>query len=192
VEPLLDAQAQHRGMGILSRYPLTEIDASHLADPAWQIQIMEVEAEFGDFTLYNVHPHGTNIFIYIEEGIAIGDNVQASFQIRRQLIESLIADINQRQGPVIVAGDFNSTDQSEVYQLIQSVLKDAYGSVGWGFGHTFPAYAGSFRGIPIFSRQMRIDMIFYSPELTAVSSRLSTTYGELDHLPVIAQLVWQK
>jgi len=73
---------------------------------------------------------------------------------------------------------------------MQSVLKDVHGSVGWGFGHTFPAYAGSFRGIPIFSRQMRIDMIFYSPELAAVGTQVSATHGESDHLPVIAELVW--
>jgi endonuclease/exonuclease/phosphatase (EEP) superfamily protein YafD len=189
---ILDAQAQHRGMGVLSRCPLTEMDSSHLADPAWQIQIIQVEAEFGEFTLYNVHPLGTNIFIYLEEELPVGDNVQASFQVRKQLIEVLITDIRQRQGPVVVAGDFNSTDQSEVYELLQSILKDSHRTAGWGLGHTFPAYAGSFRGVPIFSRQMRIDMIFYSLEFTALSSRVGTTYGESDHLPVIVQLVWQK
>lgn len=189
---ILDAQAQHRGMGILSRYPLTEIDSSYLTNSAWQIQRARVEAEFGDFTFYNIHPPATNILIYLEEGTSVRDSVQASFQMRKQLIEALVADINQHQGPVIVVGDFNSTDQTEVYQLMQSVLEDAYRAVGWGFGHTFPAYAGSFRGAPIFPRQMRIDMIFYSVEFVALSSRVGVTYGESDHLPVLAQLTWQK
>jgi endonuclease/exonuclease/phosphatase (EEP) superfamily protein YafD len=189
---IFDAQARHRGMGILSRYPLIEIDSSHLANSAWQIQIARIEAESGDFTFYNVHPNATNILIYFEEGLSVADNVQASFELRKQLIESLVADIDQHQGSVIVAGDFNSTDQTEVYQLMRGVLKDAHRTVGWGFGHTFPAYAGSFRGIPIFPRQMRIDMIFYSPEFVPLSSRVGKTYGESDHLPVMVQLIWQE
>ena len=187
---ILDVQAQHRGMGVLSRYSLTEIDSSHLADSAWQIQIMQVETDGGELTFYNVHPHGTNLFIYLEEELPVGDNVQASFQLRKQLIKSLITDIKQRRGPVIVAGDFNSTDQSEVYKLLQSILQDSHRTAGWGLGHTFPAYAGSFRGVPILPRQMRIDMIFYSMEFAALNSGVSTTYGESDHLPVIAQFVW--
>lgn len=93
---------------------------------------------------------------------------------------------------MIVVGDFNSTDQSEVYQLLGRVLTDAHRAVGWGLGHTFPAYAGSFRGIPILPWQMRIDMIFYSDEFAALRSQVGPTYGESDHLPVLAQLTWQK
>lgn len=188
----LDSQPQHRGMGILSRFPITELDSRYLADPAWQIQIVAVKTAFGNFTLYNVHPHSTNILVYIEDGLPLRANVQASFEARKQLIELLIKDIHQRHGPVIVVGDFNSTDQSEVYQLLTEALTDAHHAVGWGFGHTFPAYAGNFRGFPIFPRQMRVDMIFYSDEFLALSSHVSSTYGESDHLPVLAQLAWKQ
>ena len=189
---ILDPQPQPRGMGILSRYPLTEIDASHLFTPGWQVQIAQVETGHGTFTFYNIHPHATNILVYLESGLAVADEAQSSFRIRRRLIEALIADIQKWQGPINVAGDFNSTDQSEVYRLMSNVLTDTHRAVGWGFGHTFPAYGGSFRGVPILPREMRIDMIFYSAEFAALSSQVSPTYGESDHLPLLAQLVWQR
>lgn len=118
--------------------------------------------------------------------------VQKSYQVRKQLIESLVTDIEKRDGPVIVVGDFNSTDQSDVYRLIRNRLLDAHRAAGWGWGHTFPAYAGNYRGVPIFARQMRIDMIFYSKEFTALDCRVGSSYGESDHLPVLAELTWSR
>ena len=144
------------------------------------------------FTLYNCHPHGSNVLVYFQAGASIADEVQTSFEARRRLTKQLIADIRTRLDPVIVVGDFNSTDQSDVYTILTSRLQDAHRVAGWGFGHTFPAYSGSFRGIPIIPRQMRLDMIFYSDKFTALNSRVSSTFGESDHLPVLANLAWQR
>jgi vancomycin resistance protein VanJ len=189
---ILDTQTLYGGMGVLSRYPLTKVASSNLAHPDWRIQTVEVETEYGNFILYNVHFNSTEVLAYLENGLPVGDNVQASFQLRKQLVKALVNDISQRHMPVILAGDLNSTDQSETYQLLDSVMTDAHYAAGRGFGHTFPAYGGSIRGVPFWAREIRIDMIFYSDEFVALSSQVGTTYGESDHLPVLAQLVWQK
>ena len=117
--------------------------------------------------------------------------VRSSMAIRQQLVETLVTDFSHRDGPVVVVGDFNSTDQSDVYALMQEHLTDVYRASGWGFGHTFPAYDGSFRGIPIFPLQMRLDMVFVSEDFRAVRAWVSRTYGESDHRPVLAELVWR-
>lgn len=184
---VLDPGEQYRGMGILSRYRLAELDSSYLADPNWQVQVVQVEINGGTFTFYNVHPIGTNVLVYLEQGASMAGEVRAGFEARHRLIRWLLGDIQARSTPVIVAGDFNSTEQSDVYTLLTHDLTDAHRAIGWGFGHTFPAYAGSFRGIPIIRRQMRIDMILYSQEFVGVSSRVGSVYGESDHLPL---LVW--
>ena len=41
------------------------------------------------------------------------------------------------------------------------------------------------------NKQMRIDMIFASEELVPLSSRVGTTHGESDHLPVLAEFGWR-
>jgi endonuclease/exonuclease/phosphatase (EEP) superfamily protein YafD len=111
--------------------------------------------------------------------------------IRQQLVETLVTDFSHRDGPVVVVGDFNSTDQSDVYALMREHLTDAYRASGWGFGHTFPAYGGSFRGIPIFPLQMRLDMVFISKDFRATRAWVSRTYGESDHRPLLIELVWR-
>jgi endonuclease/exonuclease/phosphatase (EEP) superfamily protein YafD len=188
---LLEAEGTYRGMAVLSRFPLTELDTSHLAHPWWQVQAMRVEAAARPFTLYNVHPHATNVLVYIEEGTAMAAEVHDSMVIRQQLIELLVADFSQRSGPIVVAGDFNSTDQSDVYALMRRHLTDAHRASGWGLGHTFPAYDGSFRGIPLFPLQMRLDMVFLSRDFRPVRTWVSRTYGESDHRPLLSEFVWR-
>jgi endonuclease/exonuclease/phosphatase (EEP) superfamily protein YafD len=187
----IETRGQYHGLGVLSRYPLAKLEASHLLHPGWRIQIVRVEARGSAFTLYNVHPYSTNVILYLETGAPIAERVQASVGARQELIRRLAADATGRPGPIIVAGDLNSTDQSEAYAILASHLTDAHRAVGWGFGHTFPAYTGRYRGIPILPRQMRIDMIFASEELVPLRSRVSETHGESDHLPVLAEFGWR-
>lgn len=189
---ILDAEIPYGGMGVLSRYPLTKVDATDLAHPDWRIQTVQVETESGNFILYNVHLNSTDVLVYLDTGLPLGSSVQNSFQLREQLVKVLVRDIKQRHMPVILAGDLNSSDQSETYRLLNSVVTDAHRAAGWGFGHTFPAYGGSIRGMPFWPREIRIDMIFYSEDFAASSSRVGTTYGESDHLPVLTELTWKK
>ncbi len=188
---LLEAEGTYRGMAVLSRLPLTELDISHLAHPWWQVQAMRVEAAARPFTLYNVHPHAANVLVYIEQGMDVVQEVRNSMAIRQQLIETLVADFSRRDGPIVVVGDFNSTDQSDVYALMRRYLADAHRASGWGLGHTFPAYGGSFRGVPILPLQMRLDMVFLSKDFRAVRTWVSRTYGESDHRPSLAEFVWR-
>jgi len=186
----LEAGFGNHGMGILSRYPLNVLNANALTDPTWAVQVVQVNAPGQPFTFYNVHPHGTNILLYWQQGSSVRQNVEQSYQARLAFAQKLLDDIQKRRGPILVAGDFNSTDQSAVYRHITTKLIDAQRAAGWGFGHTFPAYQGSFYGIPIPARLMRIDMIFYSSAFQAITQDVSKTHGESDHLPVVATLKW--
>lgn len=189
---LLEPQEGYRGMGILSRHPLRKINAEELTTSSWwRIQIAEVTFDDQSFVLYHCHPEGTNLLYLLEANLPIPDEVQAGFDARERMMHALKADIEKRGQPAIVAGDFNTTDQSEAYRILTEDLQEVHRAVGWGFGHTFPAYAGSFRGIPILPRQMRLDMVCYTSELMALSSRVGTAHGESDHLPVIVEMGWR-
>jgi endonuclease/exonuclease/phosphatase family metal-dependent hydrolase len=104
----------------------------------------------------------------------------------------LATDIATRIEPVLVAGDFSATDRSDGYKLLARELTDVHRAAGWGWGHTFPAYGGTWRGLPIPTRLMRLDMIFCSKELVPVACRVALAHGESDHLPVVAQLIWAR
>jgi vancomycin resistance protein VanJ len=185
---VLDTRSDHRGMGVLSRFPLQAIKPTHLFDLASEIQIVNVHTDKTHFTFYNVHPHSTNVLTFRRQLLAMGKIVAKGYADRLSFAQTLVKDIQARGGAVIVAGDFNSTDQSDVYATLTPFLHDAHRTAGWGFGHTFPAYANRWPSIPTPARLVRIDMIFATADFRAVASKVSATHGESDHLPVLATL----
>ena len=179
-------------LGIMSRYPLEPVDATHLQAKDFRVQMARVHTPGHPVLLYNIHPRATLIVRYVREGRPLGPKVAKSFAQRYVYFEGLLADIRNRHEPVLVAGDYNSTDLSDVYALMRCHLIDVHRAAGRGWGHTFPMHGADFGGLPVPRRLMRLDMIFCSPELTPLACRVATVHGESDHLPVIAQLGWDK
>jgi endonuclease/exonuclease/phosphatase (EEP) superfamily protein YafD len=179
------------GMGVLSRYPLTEVRLSVPGLPRWQVQAVQIAGETGPFTLYNVHPPSTHIPLSAGTIPSIPRRVRDSFERRRVFAERLAREIASRPGPVIVAGDLNSTDRSDVYRILTDSLSDAHQAVGWGLSHTFPAQWGRYRGIPYPPKVVRIDMILASDAFVPLHCYVGATGGESDHLPVVAEFGWR-
>lgn len=175
-------------LGIFSRYPLTALDASHLADPDFRIQIVRVQGFVEPFLLYNIHPRATNIFKYRASLSQRQQDVLNDFDQRYNAIRRMLSDIRQREEPVVVTGDFNSTSLSDVYRLISTQLLDTHRVAGWGTGFTFPAHAADLGNVPFFRRIMRLDMIFCTYPWTIISSRVGNAHGESDHHPVVAEI----
>jgi len=187
---LLEPKEGADGRGILSRYPLTDTSTSVASSLGQFAQVVEVKANDRVFTLYNVHLAPTMLFHYLEVNDSVAEGIRGSFRAREQQANQLISELVDRQEPAIVAGDINTTDQSDVYSILVDHLQDAHCEAGKGFGHTFPAYMGSFRGIPIIPRTVRVDMIFYSSEFIALDSQVVRDHGESDHHPVLAEFAW--
>ncbi|MCB0061940.1 MAG: endonuclease/exonuclease/phosphatase family protein [Caldilineaceae bacterium] len=181
-----------RGISILSRFPLTPLrPEAMIVDLNCRLYRVTVDATH-PVLLYNCHPQSSNLLAFFGDGRPMADQIGETFFLRQQLSLALAAEIRTASEPVIVVGDFNMTDQSDAYSNLARVLHDAHRNAGWGFGHTFPAYGGSFRNIPILPRLVRIDMIFYSDAFVALESHVSDSHGESDHLPVLAALAWRE
>jgi vancomycin resistance protein VanJ len=154
--------------GIISRYPLTPLD---LAYDKGRTQRVTVATPGGSIAVWNVHP-----------------STPLPWPRQYRQLSALTKDIAATDGPLIVGGDFNTTDQSETYQLVNQYLQNAHWEAGWGFGFTFPAHQPRFKQIPILTPVIRIDHIFYSPHFFARNARTLTESGGSDHLPVTAEL----
>lgn len=174
--------------GILSRYPLTDASGSLPRDVRWFTQAAEVDFGGRLLTVYNVHLYAVTVLSDLAAGRSVADGLAGGAAARQEQAAALIREIAAHAGPVIVAGDLNATDQSTAYAMLTKHLEDAHRQAGKGFGHTFPAYRGSFHGLPIPARTVRIDMILYSPDFQAVESRVIPEHGESDHNPVWATL----
>jgi endonuclease/exonuclease/phosphatase (EEP) superfamily protein YafD len=94
---------------------------------------------------------------------------------------SLMALLERQPEPLIVVGDFNATQYSEVYrELTSERLRSAHGDVGRGYATTWPN--GSIRVPPI-----RIDHALVSPEVECVRIVEGKGTGS-DHRPLILEV----
>lgn len=156
------------GQAIISRYPLTPLEASHAQG---RVQKALVDTPAGPMTVWNVHP-----------------NAPDAWSSQQRQISNLAAAIAQVKGPLIVGGDFNTTNSSEAYRLFSQYLDNAHWQAGWGFGFSFPADKQLFEGVRIITPVVRIDHVFYSHHFFVHSASTLTNSGGSDHRPVVAEL----
>jgi endonuclease/exonuclease/phosphatase family metal-dependent hydrolase len=126
------------GTAILSRYPLLNPRSVFIYSDKDETGVAEAEIEVGGrtFTIYNVHPDSSDAAMLV-------------------FAETLLERSKDKPN-VIAMGDYNLRDYEEPYQLIDSVLTNAWTSV-------YPTEIGA-DGVDM-SGENRIDHIFISPAL---------------------------
>lgn len=100
-----------------------------------------------------------------------------TFKIHQQEVLDIRNAIDNSPYPVILAGDFNSVPNSYEYYKLGNNLTDAFVAAGKGSSTSFHDYK-----FPI-----RIDYIFTSKEIQAVSYKVDRNVKLSDHFPVIAE-----
>ena len=112
------------------------------------------------------------------------DERRRNAQIRRFL------DIARREtSPFIVAGDFNMSDASLIYDEIAALTQDVWRAAGVGAGRTWPVAEAI--GLPrVIQPLLRIDYIWHSAALRPTSAAVGEAIGS-DHLPVTAAFEWR-
>lgn len=167
----VDVAPKNLGQAIFSRYPLKRVSVEF---DKGRTQKILIETQAGPIAIWNVHP--------IPPYLIPPELYDAQ-------IYALIADISKAKEPLIVAGDFNATDQSEAYRMISRHLKDSYWEAGWGFGFSYPAPPYTFMDSRLQTGPLwRIDHIFHSQGFIVNSAQTLTTSGGSDHFPIVAEL----
>lgn len=159
------------GQGVLSRYPI-------LDDEYWVIrrghQRVTIDLDGTHLTLYNTHPHQTFAHWAFE------------MQWRTEEIDEVLRRAAEDAGPVILAGDFNMTDQTDDYARVAARYQDAFRASGWGLGYTFPDTTNE--RWPFLPLLARIDYIFHNAALTTAEIHVWHSAGGSDHRPIKAKL----
>jgi endonuclease/exonuclease/phosphatase (EEP) superfamily protein YafD len=157
-----------QGQGIISRYPIESLESSLQRG---QAQKVRVETPGGPIQVWNVH-------------------LSQPFRWRRQTaqVEELIQAVSEVAEPLIVGGDFNTTDQSEMYRSLSRHLSNAHWEAGWGFGFSYPSPERTLnRDISIPTPLIRIDHLFHNGGLFVQKAKTLSTSGGSDHFPIIAK-----
>jgi endonuclease/exonuclease/phosphatase (EEP) superfamily protein YafD len=133
---LLAPSASYDGIGLLSRYPLEPASAPAIG---FLGQVARLHAGDATATIVNVSlttPELKQRRVPGIRAIRVPRNFKTTKRSRE--IAALLRTLEDVHGPHIVAGDFNTSDQEEDYQLLAAHLQDVYRSTSWGFGYTYP------------------------------------------------------
>ena len=172
--------------GIFSRYPIENYTTFVMSEGdrgtrLAQQSVLNIDGH--RVTLIHAHPYSTpfeskKISLFGKpSGVPLGFNNQ----YRDADVNGVLSQMEQVEGSLIVIGDFNLTDQQNGYKELTQNLRDAHKESGWGLDFTFSRFPQI--GVPMW----RIDYVFYSPDMTALSTTVGD-YGGSDHKPVIAKL----
>ena len=102
-----------------------------------------------------------------------------AFQMRAWEAAEIRKLVENETGPVVLSGDFNSTQHNYAYQVLAGPMRDAFRVAGGLWGATFPA------NFPL----VRIDHVLVSPEWNVVDARVLEIEGS-DHRPTQVVLTW--
>ncbi|MEG3921334.1 endonuclease/exonuclease/phosphatase family protein [Microcoleus sp. T3_A4] len=181
-------------VGILSKYPIVSSEILHLAGHRETQQRAIIKFNEQEVVIYNMQATGP-WFKKSRLGRFLKIPVY-KYGKRAPEIQDLVERVERENLPVIVAGDFNMTDETQDYDRVQKVMQDSFRKSGLGFGFTWPngwelkllVKRSNWRlNYPV----CRIDYIWYSNHWGAKSSSVLEA-TESDHLPVGAELILLK
>ena len=179
-------------VGILSKYPFTEVESPVLEQDSlnYFIKAWDVEAPGGNIRVVNMHLSSLR-FTQNDSKIIDSMNLPSGrkkriksvtrkldygFQTHARQAQAVRQLIDEAPGDVIVMGDMNDTPGSFAYRTVcGDDLHDAWAEAGFGPTYTFHAH----------HLYVKIDHILYRGDLRLLSSRRDKA-GESDHFPMVA------
>ncbi len=171
---------------VASRYPIGRVTPIDFADDSkapkaerGAAACFELLTPTGPINLINVHlasPHSGLIAVLEDKGYTLGENVER----RWRESEALRDFVDRAPEPLILAGDFNTTDDSPIFKEHWGDFTDAFVERGSGFGYT---YIND-------HTQMRIDHILAGQSFQPVRCWIGPEAGS-PHRPLVGDFVFR-
>jgi endonuclease/exonuclease/phosphatase (EEP) superfamily protein YafD len=157
LEDLSDLEhVQRGGLNVFARWPLGEPQPIASVS-TWAAVRVAIHRPGAPFVLYAVHlPNPLH---------------EVSFSEHASIVERLLHSARDERLPVVLAGDFNMSDRSTSYRMLDRAMRDAMRS---------SLAANTYRQGLWLLLQLRIDHVFVSPELCAAESGTFAVPGS-DH-----------
>jgi vancomycin resistance protein VanJ len=177
----------YSGCAVLSRFPISVDEAFFLVEGMHLSQRLVIEVDGESVHFFNVHLQPPRLpgEVRIASLLMVPSYYDTTIQDRE--MARLLEELAPLDGPVVVAGDFNMTDQSPGYRRLSSELGDAFREAGWGLGLTYPDV--EVRSVPTPFPLVRIDYVFHSRDITALSAEVGDRGGP-NHRFLVAELVF--
>ena len=172
---------------VFSRFPIVDRVLLLIGDERAPIPVQHIvlDVDGRRIGIVNAHPHSPALMASRFLGLRLGYPSGLANHFRDLEVREMMRVVEKIEGPLIVLGDFNLTDLQAVYGKMTQMLLDAHREAGYGLGFTRTPVRG------IGPATWRIDFVFYTPELTALSTRTGDFAGS-DHRPVVAELAFRE
>jgi vancomycin resistance protein VanJ len=130
----------------------------------------------GPVWFVNVHfasPHAGLLTFTEDEGAGLINNADR----RWGQSEQTLGFVEQLAGPVVIAGDFNTPDDSPMFREHWSAFTDSFGVLGFGIGYTYI----------VTHTQLRIDHVLGNADVHFSRFRLGSRIGS-PHRPLLVEM----
>jgi vancomycin resistance protein VanJ len=174
-------------VGFFSRYPILQSRTFRMGGiygiPGPWAQHLLVDIDGEEVNVFNIHPPSPPLQGDYVLGLPF--RLPSAFQTEgfEIAVKETLWRMERVEGPILIVGDLNFTDQEEEYKLLTKSLKDAHREAGWGMGFSFARFPS------IRLTLWRIDYVLHSEDFVALRIKLGDFAGS-DHRPVIAELGW--
>jgi len=179
-------------VGILSKYPFTEVESPVLAQDSlgYFIKAWDVEAPGGDLRVVSMHLSSLRFTLNDRMVLdsmnlpsgrkkrikSVTDKLDYGFQTHARQAHAMRQLLDDTTGDVLVMGDMNDTPGSYAYRTVcGDDLRDAWADDGFGPTYTFNSH----------HLYVKIDHILYRGDMQLLSCRRDKA-GESDHYPMVA------
>jgi vancomycin resistance protein VanJ len=177
----------YAGCAVLSRFPISGDQAFSLVEGMHLSQRLVLDVGGERVHFFNVHLQPPRLpgEVRLASLLLVPSYYDTMIQDRE--LARLLEELAALEGSVVVAGDFNMTDQSAGYRRVATELGDAFREAGWGFGHTYPDV--EVRSVPTPFPLVRIDYVFHSRDMTALRAHVGDRGGP-NHRYLVAELAF--
>lgn len=177
----------YSGCAVLSRFSISVDEAFFLVEGMHLSQRLVLDIDGERVHFFNVHLQPPRLpgEVRLAWLLLVPSHYDTAMQDRE--LARLLEELAPLDGPVVVAGDLNMTDQSPGYRRLSSELGDAFREAGWGLGHTYPDV--EVRSVPTPFPLVRIDYIFHSTDITALRAQVGDRGGP-NHRFLVAELAF--
>lgn len=176
------------GLAVLSRFPVSPGSGWFVPISLGNPQVLIVHTPQGDVDLVNLH--NASLPRDVRDW---PDLIPRAVAEREAVSRSIVAYAARSERPLLVVGDFNTTERSTAYRILRQELDDAWREAGFGLGSTFPGGPESPTPFDLRLPQwlIRIDYVFHSDAFVAKRAWIGEWEGASDHRPVVAVLGWR-
>ncbi len=168
------------GQIIYSKYPIIHSGSLNFSNSTNNAIFIDVLINKDTLRVYNLHlesfrlnPKSLNFDEKSSKSLL--KRFRRSFQMQAKQTEEILKHSKDLKHPYIIAGDFNNTPYSFIYQKFSNTTTDAFLAVGSGFGKTYD-----------FIVPMRIDYVLAHPSVKFTGYKeFKEEYS--DHYPILTK-----